>query len=97
MDSGINSIGRYFTNGIFNIHTGMELDTIMLHRHIVRKLRLMSEPQRYLTERVGVSRATMWRLTQGHELKTNTLLKLVEWLDEDINKYIIKGVRVKEE
>lgn len=71
----------------------MELDTKKMHGDILRRLNSIGKPQRYLTEKLGISRATFWRLSQGHELMVNTFLKLAEWLDEDINRYIIKNKR----
>lgn len=68
----------------------MKLDTVKMHSDILKRLNSIGRPQRYLTKKLGVSRATFWRLSQGHELKVNTFLKLVEWLEKDINRYIIK-------
>ena len=68
----------------------MTLDTKKMHRDILRRLNSIDKPQKYLTEKLGVSRATFWRLSQGHEMKTNTFLRLVEWLEHDVNRYIIK-------
>lgn len=68
----------------------MTLDTKQMHRDIIKKLNKDMLPQRHLTEQLGIGRATFWRLSKGHELKVNTFLKLLTWLDRDINIYLIK-------
>jgi predicted DNA-binding transcriptional regulator AlpA len=68
----------------------MILDTKKMHYDILKRLNSIKKPQRYLTEKLGVSRATFWRLSQGHEMKVNTFLKLVEWMEGDINDYLIE-------
>lgn len=68
----------------------MILDTKKMHFDILKRLNSIKKPQRYLTEKLGVSRATFWRLSQGHEMKVNTFLKLVEWMEGDINDYLIE-------
>lgn len=71
----------------------MILDTKKMHSDIIRRLNSINKPQRYLTEKLGVSRATFWRLSQGQELKVNTFLKLVEWLEQPVERYLIKEKR----
>ena len=68
----------------------MKLDTYTLHRHLQKKLHLMSKPQRHLVEELGISRSTMWRLTKDKELHVSTLLKLIEWLGTDVSRYVVK-------
>jgi predicted DNA-binding transcriptional regulator AlpA len=68
----------------------MTLDTQKMHSDILRRLNSINKPQRYLTQKLGVSRATFWRLSKGQELKVNTFLKLVEWLEHDVNRYLKK-------
>lgn len=64
------------------------LDTKKIHADILKRLNKIKKPQRHLTTKLGVSRATFWRLSQGHELKVNTFLKLVNWLEKDVNDYL---------
>lgn len=64
------------------------LDTIKMHSDIIRRLNSINKPQHYLTKKLGIGRSTFWRLSKQHELKVNTFLKLVNWLDKDINEYI---------
>jgi len=66
------------------------LDTKKIHKDILIRLIKIEKPQKYLTEKIGISRATFWRLSKGeaHELKVGTLLKLVDWLEKDITHYI---------
>lgn len=66
----------------------MILDTKKMHIDIIKRLNKIKKPQRYLTDKLGIARSTFWRLSQGHELKVTTFLKLVEWMDEPIEKYL---------
>lgn len=59
-----------------------------MHLDILKRLNSINKPQKYLTKKLGISRATFWRLSQGHELKMNTFLKLVEWLEMPLERYI---------
>lgn len=68
----------------------MKLDTVKMHRDILRRLNSINKPQKYLTEKLGVSRATFHRLSKGHEMKVNTFLKLVEWMEKDVNEYLVR-------
>lgn len=67
----------------------MYLDTVKMHRDILIRLNAIKKPQKYLTKKLGISRATFWRLThEGHEMKTGTFLKLVSWLEKPVTDYI---------
>ena len=71
----------------------MRLRTDKMHKDILKRLNSINKPQRYLTEKLGVARSTMWRLGQGKDITVSTFLILAEWLDDgiqDINKYIKK-------
>ena len=66
----------------------MELDTNKIHRHILKKLNRLNKPQKYLAEKLIISRVTFYRLSLGKDITVETLFKLVQWLDKDINSYI---------
>jgi len=66
----------------------MSLDTKKIHFDILKRLNSINKPQRHLTEKIGISRATFWRLSKGHDITTSTFFILVEWLEKDINRYI---------
>lgn len=68
----------------------MKFNGKKMHSDILKRLNSINKPQRYLTEKLGVSRATFWRLSQNKDMKLFTFLKLVDWLEEDLNKYLIK-------
>jgi transcriptional regulator with XRE-family HTH domain len=68
----------------------MKLDNEKLHRHIIRKLKLSSMSQRQLALEIDVSRSTMYRLLKNRPLTLVAFLRLVEWLDEEVNTYVIK-------
>lgn len=69
----------------------MTLNNKKLHKDLMIKLRDLKKPQAYLSERLGVSRATFWRISQGKEITLSTFFRLVGWLDEDLNSYTIKA------
>jgi len=66
----------------------MYLDTKKIHFDILKRLNSIDKPQRYLADKLIISRATFWRLSQGKEITTSTFFKLIEWLDKDLNYYI---------
>lgn len=66
----------------------MRLNTKRMHGDILRRLSSIDKPQKYLTSKLGISRATFWRLGQGKEITVSTFLTLVKWLDKDANYYI---------
>jgi predicted DNA-binding transcriptional regulator AlpA len=66
----------------------MTLDTQKMHSDILKRLNAINKPQKHLTEKLGISRATFWRLSKGHEMKVNTFLKLVEWLEQPVTRYL---------
>ena len=68
----------------------LEFDNLKLHRDVLRKLRSINKPQRYLNKKVGVSRGTVMTLADNRGLRLSTVLKLISWLDADINNYLIR-------
>jgi len=70
--------------------TGLKVDTIRLHSDILARLNRLGKPQKYLVEKLKISRSVFFRLSVGHEMSLDTFLKLVNWIDRDINDYIIK-------
>jgi len=69
----------------------MILDTKLMHSDILKRLNEIKKPQRYLTEKLKISRATFWRLSQRKDITVNTFLILAQWLDKDLNRYIKKS------
>lgn len=65
------------------------IDHELLQKDILKKLRLLKKNQRYLDE-IGLSRSTIVRLQRNKEMKVSKLLRILDWLETDINKYIIK-------
>ena len=68
----------------------LELNHKKLHRDVFRKLNAIGKPQRYLNNKVGISGGTVSRLLDEKDLKLSSLLKLMSWLDADINNYLIR-------
>lgn len=68
----------------------MKLNNDRLYSHILRRLNAINKPQKYLTNKLGIARSTMWRLGCGKDITLGTFFKLVEWLDKDLDYYVIK-------
>jgi transcriptional regulator with XRE-family HTH domain len=66
----------------------ISLNTARIHRAILKKLNELDKPQAYLNERIGISRATLWRLSQNKDITMETYFKLIQWLDVDFDEYI---------
>lgn len=66
----------------------MKFDKERMHRDILRRLNKIGKSQEYLADKLGMGRSTIWRLSKNKEISTDNFLKIVEWLDEPIMKYI---------
>lgn len=66
----------------------MRLKTKLMHRDILIRLNSINKPQRYLTEKLGISRSTLWRLNLEKDITVETFLKLVQWLERSPERYI---------
>lgn len=72
------------------IEKRISLDTKKMHHDIIIKLCLIKKPQRYITEKLGFSRATFWRMSKGKAIDIETFLSISNWLDVSLDKYVIK-------
>lgn len=66
----------------------LRLNTEKLFTDLTKKLNAIKQSQGYLTKRLNISRSTLWRVSQNKEITVQTFLKLVSWLEEDVNRYI---------
>ena len=66
----------------------LELDTKLMHSDILKRLNAIKKPQRYITDKLGISRSTFWRLSTGQEITMETFLTLITWLEKEPNRYI---------
>ena len=66
----------------------LELDTKLMHSDILKRLNAIKKPQRYITDKLGISRATFWRLSTGQDITMETFLTLITWLEKEPNRYI---------
>jgi hypothetical protein len=73
----------------------MLLDTALMHKDILKKLYAIEKPQRYLTEKLKISRSTLFRMSHNKELTMTTFLILITWLDECPSRYIKPKQRKK--
>jgi len=65
-----------------------KLDSKKMHFDILKKLNTIKKPQRFLTEKINVSRATLYRMSKGKKIDFDTFLILLNWLEESPEKYI---------
>ena len=66
----------------------LELDTKLMHSDILKRLNAIKKPQRYITDKIGISRSTFWRLSTGQDITIETFLTLINWLEKEPNRYI---------
>jgi len=66
----------------------LELDTKLMHSDILKRLNAIKKPQRYITDKLGISRSTFWRLSTGQDITMETFLTLITWLEKEPNRYI---------
>ena len=66
----------------------LELDTKLMHSDILKRLNAIKKPQRYITDKLGISRSTFWRLSTGQDITMETFLTLINWLEKEPNRYI---------
>lgn len=60
-----------------------------LHSDILVRLNTLDISQRDFEKKGIISRATLFRIQKGHPLQFLSVLKIITWLDTDINKYLI--------
>lgn len=65
----------------------------LLHSRVLKKLNEINKPQKHLSEKLKISRVTLFRISKNNEITIETFLKLVNWLDEDVNKFIFRGTK----
>lgn len=70
----------------------MTLNNDKLHTDILIKLHNTSKTKGWLCEKLGFSYGVLDGLPKGVDTYTGNTLKIVEWLDSDINDYIIKKI-----
>ena len=69
----------------------MHLDSQKLHKNVLKRLNAINKPQRHLNStKIGVSRSTLSRLSKNKPITLETFFKLLEWLNHEPKKYIIK-------
>ena len=69
-------------------HETIYLDTTTLHSDILSRLNKLEKPQRYLTEKIGISRSLLFRLSKGAKIDFESFLKITAWMGKDMNIYL---------
>ena len=64
------------------------VDTKLIHSDILKRLNAIKKPQRHITEKLGISRAIFWRMSKGMPVTMETFLTLLNWLENEPNRYI---------
>lgn len=68
----------------------MKLDFETLTKDVYSKLKQEKLTHVKGAEKIGVSTSAFFYIKEGENIKTATLLKLVNWLNKPIENYIIK-------
>lgn len=69
-------------------HSAIYLDTEALHSDILSRLNKLGKPQKYLNEKIGISRSVLFRLSKGAKIDFESFLKITAWMDKDMNIYL---------
>lgn len=56
---------------------------------MVKRLNSINKSQDFISKKLGMGRSTFWRLNNGKEISTTNFFKIITWLDNGIEKYII--------
>ena len=73
----------------------IKVNNAKLHKDILKRLNAINKPQRHLPETLGVRRSTLYRISIGRNITLETFFKLVEWLDKDLEEYVLKTYEPK--
>lgn len=65
----------------------LRFDAIKLYYDICIKLNELNQSQRFITEKLGISRTILFRLNKNKEIKLDSLLTLLTWLEEPVDNY----------
>lgn len=71
----------------------MTVDYDKMHTDIVRKLNRLNVSQRQASEKIGISRATIFRVYKQKPILLETYIKITDWLEQDLDYYIKKPKR----
>ncbi|WNH10018.1 hypothetical protein [Thalassobellus suaedae] len=67
----------------------MTIDHQRMYRDIVVKLAKIDKSQDALSKELEISRSTIWRLSKSKEISTNNFFKIIEWIDQGFERYLI--------
>lgn len=71
----------------------MTVDYNKMHTDIVRKLNRLNISQRQASEKIGISRATIFRISKQKPILLETYIKITDWLEQGLDYYIKKPKR----
>ena len=71
----------------------MKLNHDKLHTDVLIKLKRLNTSQRLGCKKIGISRATLNRLSKGKPIFLETYLTLVDWLESNLEYYIERDER----
>lgn len=69
------------------------INTELIHKKIIVRLKQINKPQRFLPEKLKINRSTLFRMSKRKEITIDTFLKITNWLHEDPNKFIFRGTK----
>lgn len=71
----------------------MRINHKKMHKDILKRLNAIGKSQDFLSKKLEIGRSTIWRLSKGKEISTTNFFKIIEWLDNGIEEYIILSER----
>lgn len=69
----------------------MKLDYIILEMDLKKKQYALGLSERETNEMIGISRATRWRISKGKTITVETLCKLIEFTEFNIERYFLRN------
>lgn len=67
----------------------MKINYQKIHKDILKRLNAINKSQDYLAKKINIGRSTIWRISHKKEISTSNLFKILTWLDNGIEPYII--------
>lgn len=71
----------------------MKLNHKKLHTDILKKFNRLNLSQREGSEKIGVSRSTINRISKQHPIHLETYLRITDWLEKELEVYLIRYKR----
>ena len=71
----------------------MKINYNLLHLELIKKIHKLNLTQNQACEAIGIVRPTIFRISKGKTITLETYLILCDWLERDLDYYVIRGRR----